>query len=72
MTVTFGTIINVQGCHYINLPGISKLDVLRGKILKESVTKYTVEEAKTFVENYDLDFAPELILYQLGYNDINS
>ena len=42
------------------------------KFLKRSVTKYTVEEAKTFVENYDLDFAPELILYQLGYNDINS
>ena len=30
------------------------------------ITKYTVEEAKTFIENYDLDFAPELIVYQLG------
>ena len=36
------------------------------------ITKYTVEEAKTFIENYDLDFAPELIVYQLGCNDIKS
>ena len=37
----------------------------------KKVTKYTVNEAKEFIENYDLEFTPEIIVYQLGCNDID-
>ena len=34
------------------------------------VKKYNVNEAKHFIENYDLEFKPEVIVYQFGGNDI--
>ena len=60
----------------ILLVGTSNIRYLNAKLIAgrnsyiRKVTKYTVNEAKNFIENYDLEFKPEAIVYQLGGNDI--
>ena len=60
----------------ILLVGTSIIRYLNAKLIAgrksyiRKVTKYTVNEANTFIENYDLEFKPEVIVYQFGGNDI--
>ena len=60
----------------ILLVGTSNIRYLNAKLIAgrnsyiSKVTKYTVNEANKFIENYDLEFKPKAIVYQLGGNDI--
>ena len=36
----------------------------------KKITKYTTEEAMTFIQHYDMGFSSDLIVFQLGCNDI--
>ena len=58
-------LIGTSNTRYLN----SRFIAGRNSYIKK-VTKYTVNEAKDFIENYDLEFTPEIIVYQLGCNDI--
>ena len=58
-------LIGTSNIRYLN----ARLIAGRNSYIKK-VTKYTVEEAKSFIQNYNLDFSPDLVVYQLGCNDI--
>ena len=58
-------LVGTSNTRYLNARSMAG----RNSYIKK-VTKYTVNEAKDFIENYDLEFKPEIIVYQLGCNDI--
>ena len=58
-------LIGTSNIRYLN----ARLIAGRNSYIKK-VTKYTVEEAKSFIQNYNLDFSPDQVVYQLGCNDI--
>ena len=41
----------------------------RNAYVKKS-TKYMAEEAMSFIQHYDIGVSPDLIVFQLGCNDI--
>ena len=58
-------LVGTSNTRYLNARFIAG----RNSYIKK-VTKYTVNEAKDFIENYDLEFTPEIIVYQLCCNDM--